>query len=98
MRACTVCNRCQSQKSFAFRWRRDSFARIDATLLRRQFDPVAALPFLAKRPDFCVAPKNGLTIGPGKRRGNLAGVADGRASRRLIAQVRPLKVEGVSAL
>src|SRR5205085_7231094 len=48
--------------------------------------------------DFCIAPQDGLAIGPGKRRRSLAGVSDYWANRRLIPQVRPLKVEGVCAL
>src|SRR5438105_3044348 len=57
-----------------------------------------ALPFLADRLDFCVAAKDGLAVGPRKRRSKLAGAADYRAPRRLIAQVRPLQVEGVAVL
>jgi hypothetical protein len=56
------------------------------------------LHFLAERPDFCVAPKNGLTIRPRKPRSNFAGLSDDRVARRLIAQVCPLKVEGVSTV
>src|SRR5262249_40527131 len=56
-----------------------------------------ALRFLADYTDFCVAAQDGLTMAPRKRRSNLAGVANYRARRRLIAQVRPLKVEGVAA-
>jgi hypothetical protein len=56
------------------------------------------LPFLAERPDFGIAAQDGLSIGPGKRRGNLAGVADHRTPRRLVTQVSPLKVEGISVL
>jgi hypothetical protein len=54
--------------------------------------------FLANRPDCCIAPKNRVTIGPEKRRRHFAGRADGRARRRLIAQVRPLQVERVSVV
>ena len=66
--------------------------------MKRPVDAPAALCFLAKRPDFCVAPKDGFTVGPRKRRSHLAGVADYRASWRFIAQVRPLNVEGVAVL
>src|SRR5205823_6048136 len=61
-------------------------------------DGPGALHSLANYLDFCVAPKDGLTIGPGKRRRNLACLSDGRTGRRLIAQVRPLQVEGVSVM
>ena len=75
---------CQAPQSVAFDWRRDGLAKVvRPTLLKRRVDAWAALHLLANRPDFCVAPKNGVTIGPWKRRSNLAGVADGRAGRRL---------------
>src|SRR5437667_8360143 len=72
--------------------------RRDVAFLKREVDAAGALRFLAQRPDFCVAPKNGLAIGPRKRWNHLTWFADGRAGGRLIAQVRPLKVEGVSVL
>src|SRR5947209_1517087 len=64
---------------------------------RRSVVPLA-LHFLTNGSDFCIAPQYGLTIGPGKRRRNLAGISHYWASRRLITQIRPLKIEGVSAL
>src|SRR4051794_38735946 len=54
-----------------------------------------ALPLLAQRPDFYVASKDGLTIGPGKWRSRRAGGSDHHAGRRRIAQVGPLKIQGV---
>ena len=57
-----------------------------------------ALHFLAQRLNLGVTSKDGLSIRPGKRWSNGAGVSDDRAGRGLIAQVGPLQVQGVSTV
>src|SRR5262245_45982094 len=65
---------------------------------RRAVVAPSALHFLAERPDSFVASKDGLTVGPRKRRSHGTGSSDDRAGRGFIMQVGPLKVEGVSAV
>src|SRR5262249_29255781 len=78
--------------------RRSLISSMRLSSRRRAVAASSVLHFLTQRPDFCVAPKDGLTIGPGKRRSNPAGVPNDRAGRALITQVGPLKVEGVSVV
>src|SRR4051812_27275559 len=65
---------------------------------RRAVVAPGALPFLAQRPHSFVASKDGLTVGPRKRRSHGTGAADDRAGRGFLMQVGPLKVEGISAV
>lgn len=66
--------------------------------LRRRVDAARSLRFLANRADFCVAAKDVLATGPRNRQRNLSRLADYWTGRRLIAQIRPLQVQGVSVL
>src|SRR5262249_27935619 len=73
-------------------------ARLFLSSRRRTVAAASALHFLAQHPNFRVASKDGFSIGPGKRRTNVARFSNHRAGRGVITQVCPLKIEGVSAV